>query len=244
MKKKLLLFSVYNLILFTANSQNRINEIAISQQLVFNRTKIYDIFAEARASYKTGNAFSNGTSIKYNRGITNKIYATVSLGYFNQRFGITRPFKFFEPVTQTKMLYHTKRYNYKTYDYSAGVGFRQPIKASKKILDKAQLNFAMEYVTYNTFQQKFVHILAPSLGNPNIQIRTLNYYYGNSLLIKSGIVKPVLKKINIGIDLVFPVYNKWSKDEIFNENFNQYHGAVFSTGLEFNFMYSLKANRN
>lgn len=221
----------------------KFQEVSINQSFIWNRTTIYDIYSGARASDKTGNAWSYGTNANYSFGLTKELFATIGLGYFNQRFSINRGFDFYEPNVVTGLFYSTKNYSYKSLNYFGGIGYRIRIKKAKgKTLPvNSELRFSVIANFYNTFQQEFQHDFNGNfLENPNPQIRKNSYYYGNSMHIKGGLVRPVYKKFKIGIDLVVPFYNRLSKDEIFKENTTEYHGVNFTIGTSINIIYNLK----
>jgi hypothetical protein len=227
----------------TVAQPKKIQEITISQLLVWNKTTIYDTYSGARASNKTGKAWSNGINVNYSFGINKYLFANVGIGYFNQRFGIQRGFDFFEPNVTTGLFYSTKKYAYKSFHYFGGMGYRKIIASKSKgiIPQNSEFRFLALFNLFNTFQQVFQHDFNGNLfGNPNPQIRKLNYQYGSSVFLKAGIVRPIFKHFKLGIDLLLPVYNKWRKDEIFKENTNEYHGADFSIGTSLNLIYNLK----
>lgn len=242
--KKQFVFILLLAVSFNGYSQNeKLNEIGISFPVIWNNTKIYDVYSGARARNKTGKAWSNGTNANYTFGLTKKLFATIGLGYFNQRFGISRGFDFYEPNVVTGLFYTTKKYSYKSFNYFGGVGYRVILKkANGKILPvNSEVRFSAIGNFYHTFQQEFLHNFGGNfLGNPNPQKRKSSYIYGTSIHLKGGIVRPVYKKLKIGIDLVVPVYHRLRKDEIFKENTTEYHGVNFSIGTSINLIYNLK----
>lgn len=228
---------------FAFGQTNKIQELSVSQLFLWNNTTIYDTYSGARASNKTGNAWSYGTNANYSFGLTKKLFVAVGLGYFNQRFGVNRGFDFYEPNNVTGLFYTTKKYSYKSFNYFGGIGYRVKIKKIKgKIIPvNSEVRFSAIANFYNTFQQEFQHDFGANfLGNPNPQTRNNSYQYGTTIQLKAGVVRPIYKKFKIGIDLVMPVYNKLRKDEIFKENPQEYHGVNFSIGASVNLIYNLK----
>jgi hypothetical protein len=237
----LIVFSTANT--FACGQTNKIQELSVSQLFLWNNTTIYDIYSGARAKNKTGNAWSYGTNANYSFCLTKKLFATVGLGYFSQRFGIGRGFDFYEPNVATNLFYTTKNYSYKSFQYFGGIGYRVKIKKTNGIIIplNSEVRFSAIASLCNTFQQEFQHDFGENfLGNPNPQTRNNSYQYGTTIQLKAGIVRPVYKKFNIGIDLVVPVYNRLHKDEIFKENPREYHGVNFSIGTSINLIYNLK----
>jgi hypothetical protein len=228
---------------FASGQTNKIQELSVSQIFLWNNTTIYDTYSGARASNETGSAWSSGTNVNYSLCLTKKLFATIGLGYLNQRFGVNRGFDFYEPNVTTGLFYTTKNYSYKSFNYFGGIGYQVKIKKAKgKILSvNSEVRFSAIANFYNTFQQEFQHDFGENfLGNPNPQIRKKSYQYGTAIQLKAGVVRPVYKKFKVGIDLVMPVYNKLRKDEIFKENPDEYHGVNFSIGTAINLIYNLK----
>jgi hypothetical protein len=243
--QNLFLVIVFSIFCCLVNGQtNRINEIAVSQLFLKNNTTILDVYYGARAKNKAGHAWSYGINANYSIGITKEVFANVGLGYFNQRFGISRGFEFYEPNIETKLFYTTKDYSYQTVNYFGGIGYRVKIKkVFGKILPKIpELRFSAIANLYYTFQQIFEHDFGGILfGNPNPQVRKDSYQYGNSIHLKAGIAMPIYKKFKIGIDLVMPVYSRLHKDVIFKENPLEYHNFNFSIGTSVNLIYGITA---
>ena len=236
----LVVFSTTNR--FAVAQTNKFQELSISQLFIWNNTTIYDTYSGARASDKTGKAWSNGTNVNYSFGLYKKVYANIGIGYFNQSFGINRGFDFYEPNVVTGLFYTTKKYSYKSFNYFVGIGYRVKIKNKKgKVLPvNSEVRFSAIGNFYNTFQQEFDNggYHDPYYGNP--QRRNSNYQYGTSIHLKAGIVRPIYKKLKIGIDLIVPAYNRLRKDEIFRESTTEYHGVDFSIGTSINLIYNFK----
>ncbi len=237
----LIIFSITNRFVFAQSK--KLQELSISQLFLWNKTTIYDVYSGARAADKSGNALSYGTNASYSFGLGKKLFATLSLGYFNQRFGIKRGFDFYEPNVVTGLFYTTKSYSYKSLNYFGGIGYQVKIKrVNRKILPvNSEVRFYAIVNFYNSFQQEFQHDFEWNLfENPNPQIRQRSYHYGTSFYLKGGIVRPVYEKLKIGIDMVVPVYNRLRKDEIFRESTSEYHGINLSIGTSINLIYTLK----
>lgn len=241
MKRLLLLIIFSSAIKFSVAQTNRFQEISVTQSFIWNKTTIYDTYSGARARNKTGKAWSYGTNVNYSFGLNKKLYANAGIGYFNQRFGIHRGFDFYEPNVVTGLFYTTKNYSYKSFTYFGGIGYRiQLVGMKTKVLpENTEVRFLALFNIYNTFQQEFDNggYHDPYYGNP--QKRRNSYYYGTSLFLKGGLVRPIYKNFKIGVDLAVPVYNRWRKDEIFRENTSDFHGTDFSIGTSINLIYNL-----
>jgi len=220
----------------------KMQELSLSQLFLWNNTTIFDIYSGARASNKTGSAWSYGTNAKYSLGLTKELFATIGVGYFNQRFALRRGFDFYEPNVVTRLFYTTKNYSYRSFNYFGGLGYQVNLKkALGNILPvNSEFRFSAIVNFYNSFQQEFDNggYHDPFYGNP--QTRNDNYQYGTSIQLKAGVVRPIYKKFIIGLDVVVPGYNRLRKDLIFKENPDEYHGVNFSIGSSINLIYTLK----
>lgn len=220
-----------------------LHELSVGHSFIWNRTTIFDAYSGARARNETGQAWSNGTRLTYTFSVSKKIYASIGLGYFIQRFGIRRGFDFYEPNVVTSLFYTTKNYGYKCISYTGGIGYRVALhgKKGKLIAPSSELRFFWGVEGYQTFQQTFQHTYAEDfLTNPNPQKRKDWYHYGYSVLLNGGLVRPIARRWKIGIDLTAPIHNRWRKDAIFRENTDEYHGTDFSLGASANITYQLK----
>lgn len=213
----------------------KINEVALSTNFVWNNTTIFNSYAGARAKDISGNAWSNGVNLNYSKTLYKNFYAKIGIGYFKQKFGIVRGFDFEETVTLTGLGYSTKYYHYKNIQYIIGAGYIKPLP--KNYI----LNFGATYNYLNSFQQEFRNTGSSNfLGNRNPQKRDDNFHFGSYLNFQIGVKKNFYKKISLGLDLICPVYNKWRKDEIFREDVNEFYGSNFLIGTSINLIYQIK----
>lgn len=220
-----------------------VNEISLSQTWIYNKTTIYDIYSGARARNKTGTAISNGVNLNYSRTIYKNFYAKIGFGYFKQKFGIHRGFDFKE--SGTALFYTTKYYAYHTFNYFGGIGYSKSLsKDHGKILPKSSgFRFLAVYNFFNTYKQEFKHTYNSVGGSINPKIRKDNYSFGRSLTLQAGVNRPLYKDLRIGLDILFPAYNRWRKDKIFKENMNEFHGSDFSIGTSVNLIYQIKTKK-
>lgn len=224
--------------------ETKIRELSVGQSFIWNRTTVFDSYSGTRARNETGQAWSQGTDLACSFGLTKKLYGTVGLGYFNQRFQIQRGFDFLEPNVATGLFYATKKYDYKSISYHGGIGYRLFIKGKRQVLlsPGSELRLTAIVQGHNTFQQTFQHQYSSDfLGNPNPQKRKERYHYGFSVVAKAGLVRPVSNRFKIGLDLLVPVFNQWRKDRIFRESTNEYHSADFVVGTAINIIYNLQS---
>lgn len=232
MKSLSIILFIISLNLVCFSQASTINEFGLSTSLIWNKTTIFNSYSGARAKDITGTALSNGINLNYSRSIYKNFHAKVGIGYFKQKFGIIRGFDFKETVITTGLGYSTKYYQYKNLQYTLGIGY------NKLLTKNYVIKLCATYNYLNTFQQEFRHTLSGALGNTNPQIRKENYYFGSYFNLEGGVSKKVYKKFSVGLDILFPVYIKWRKDEIFREDFNEFYGSDFSIGTSINLIYS------
>ncbi len=208
--------------------------------MIWNKTKIYDIYSGARATNKTGTGTSYGINLNYSKTICRNLFAKVGIGYFKQKFGIHRGFDFKETNTVTGLFYTTKFYSYHSLNYFGAIGYNKILsKNTGKILPKnSGFRFLAVYNFFDTYKQGFKHDFDNVfLGNVNPQIRKDNYSFGSSIVLKAGVNRSLYKNWGVGLDLLIPVYNRWRKDKIFRENMNEFYGSDFSIGSSVSFIY-------
>ncbi len=233
MKRLFIIISTTCICLSCFCQKPKINEVALTTNLIWNQTTIFNIIAGAGAKEKTGTALSNGININYSKSIYKGLYAKVGIGYFKQKFGIIRGFDFKETVVLTGLGYSTKYYQYKNLQYSLGIGY------NKLLTKNYVIKLCATYNYLNTFQQEFRHAFADDLfGNTNPQIRKESYHFGSYFNLEGGVSKKVYKNFSVGLDILFPVYTKWRKDEIFREDVNEFYKSNFSIGTSINLIYS------
>ncbi len=241
-KNTALTFILLQLYIYAHSQHTRLSEIGISQLFIWNRTTIHDVYSGTRTADKTGKEWSFGTNAHYSFTVSKNIYATIGVGYYDQRFTIRRGFDFYEPNVVSSIFYTTKNYAYKNLHYFGGLGYRININPKRKqiFLANSELRLMALYNGFSTFRQEFRHTYADDfLGNPNPMVRKSNYHFGSAIYIKGGLLCPLIKKIKAGADVVLPVFNRWRKDFIFRENVDDYYGADFSMGVSLNLIYNL-----
>jgi hypothetical protein len=217
----------------------------LSQTWIYNKTTIYDIYSGARARNETGTAISNGVNLNYSRTVYKNFYAKIGFGYFKQKFGVHRGFDYEETVTITRLFYSTEYYSYHTLNYFGGIGYNKILSKSKsKILPKnSGFRLLAAYNFFNTYKQEFKHSFNSLEGNINPQIRKDNYSFGSSIVLQAGVHRPLYKGFGIGLDILFPIYNRWRKDQIFREDMEEYHGSDLSIGTSIHLTYNIKTKK-
>lgn len=121
MKKIVLLLTISTLFQHGFTQDRPKEQIGIDVPVIRNDTEIFNVYSGARASYISGKAVSYGVNVHYSRFVWKGAFVTGGLGYFNQNFGIERPFNF--NGDSTKYGYHTRRYCYTNIGLVIGLGY-------------------------------------------------------------------------------------------------------------------------
>lgn len=220
-------FCAFLSIQYIFGQKNKKGELGISVPVVWNTTEIYNSYSGARAKNISGCAMSYGANLTYSKNIYKSFFATIGIGYFMQKFGIKRPFDYNDPATN--LLYWTDNYYYQCLQYIGGIGYNHTLNKNY------QLTGTLTYNQFNTFRQVF----KPDWGSPDAQVENKKYSFGKSIIISGGVNRTLTKRLSIGINILFPVYNQWRKDIIFRENANEFHDSKIVIGAAITASFSL-----
>ncbi|MDQ6758016.1 MAG: hypothetical protein M3004_13905 [Bacteroidota bacterium] len=231
MKKVFLLFFCLPFQTFAQKSEIN-NQVSLSVPIIWNNTTIFNIYSGARAKNISGTAISYGININYSKNIFKDIFLKAGIGYFNQNFGIIRPF-YFNGDTSTKVQYNTKRYTYGNINWLIGVGYTLH-------MGKYLLTTSAVFNELYSIRQTYIPT-GHSVGSPfrNYQIETNSFLFGQFLNLNAGAYKKISKKVSIGADLVVTTYTKWRKDKIFAEDESEFYSSKFCIGTNLSFIYNL-----
>jgi hypothetical protein len=207
------------------------DQLGVSIPLIYNNTRILNVYSGARAAHITGKAVSVGININYSRDIAEDVFIMGGLGYFNQNFGIVRPFNF--DGDTTKYGYHTKRYSYKNINWIVGAGYNYSLKKNYSLRGSLLFN------GFYCFNQKYIPVSLTEYAFKNYQVESRKFSFGQMLNLNMGGYRKVTQNVIIGADLVLPVYTRWRKDRIFEENENEYYTSRFSVGANITVKYLL-----
>lgn len=225
----LLLFCNYN----SFCQKRKLNDqLGLSIPILYNNTKILNVYRGARANYVSGNALSYGINLNYSRAIRKGFFVTVGIGYFNQNFGILRNFDF--NGDSTKFGYATKRYSYNSVNWILGPGYC--IELNKNYSLHGSLLFNGLY----SFRQKYIPNTLTNLAFKKYQVETRSFSFGQMLNLNLGTSKKISQRLSIAADIVLPVSNRWRKDRIFRENEGEYNSSRFCVGTNLSVKYNLK----
>lgn len=200
------------------------NSISISTPFIFNVVEITDNFGPHQQI--GGNAFGYGVNFKCNfrpniLRLNKNLSFKVGVGYFRQQFNLERPFHFDSPI---QILYYTDNYSYDNLQWILGLAYKNPLK------QKNYLNIELLYNGLNSFRQKYNTSSGGSAQES--QIESDRYNYGCIITISTGLQKDIGddKRYSVGLNLIMPIYTKWRKDSIFDDDPTEYCHPKFSLG--------------
>lgn len=159
--------------------------------------------------YTLGNRMSSegknmnlGYNIGYSRSIKENIYFKAQIGFRNQKFSISRPFKF---NTQNSILYSTESYSYSIFKNLIGLGY------SNKLKNQFSYSFLGYYSFDYSFKQKYIVNTANNLSQTESNFMPVC----NSVGIQSSLLVSLNSKIAFGLIVDCPFFVKWKNDDIF-----------------------------
>jgi hypothetical protein len=200
------------------------SQVSLNIPIIWNHTEVLDVFKETIHPYISGKAFSYGLNAAYNYTVVKGLYITGSFGFFNQRFGIGRPSLLkvvLDSGISNKPIYSPEHYGYYSLDAGLGIGCRVPISKEYTI------NAALAIHNLYTFHQRYVTGKGKgtkfNMGN--------KYNFGQRGELKLGAMRNINGKYAAGFEFLVPFYNRWRKDDIFNENNSEYHKPFKTAGI-------------
>jgi len=202
MAKQFLIILLLGLYLkgYSQVKQSKLKMISISIPVIWNNSEA-TFYRLGSPMYPSGKAISYGININHSRIIYKNLYGIIGIGYFKQKFGIKRPFKYDSPLA---FLFFTDSYKYDNAQFYGGVGYK---------LDISKVFALKGYLTYNqfySFRQKYTNH-----SEASDQINHKFISIGRMINLNIGVEKNITKKISIEFDALLPVSTHWNNDEIF-----------------------------
>ncbi len=102
------------------------------------------------------------------------------------------------------------------------------------------------YNFFNTYKQEFKNAASDAsilYGYPNPEIRKEKYNFGHSVFIQLAIKRNFGKNFGVELSAVLPVYTRWRKDSIFDEDTNEFYSPDASFGGAFSFIYQFNSKQ-
>lgn len=177
------------------------NRFGISTPIIWNHSEA-KYYSLANPRYSDGTGVSYGINATYYRHIDRNVYGLIGVGYFQQNFGIVRPFHLNSPF---EPLFHTKSYRYDNIQLLGGFGYRKELHKDKAV--KAEVT----YNVFNSFRQKYIIKEEHDAQQINRKSMTI----ANALLLHAGAEKNMSSNIMIGAGILLPVSISWRTDNLF-----------------------------
>jgi hypothetical protein len=235
-------------------AQKKIRQIEI-EPLV--RLDDYPNFSNSVNSISTYNIKMKGSSIGLNAlykiQIKKQLFFSFGIGYYRYTFNnISKTHRLFGTSVGRRVNYDNQLgvlLNTDKYWYNTGkiiVGLEYDIVCRKNFSIRAGV-FANNYLTFS----QFYHIPYNNSNIPQSELRINNNYktfikrnFGLGSDLSLGIIKN-LKSLQLGPNLIIPVFNKWSQDEFFrSEKYNQSRSKwLKGLGIGFKIIYTKKNSR-
>lgn len=233
MKKIFLLLMALGLIQQSFCQKSRANEqIGLSIPIIWNNTEIFNVYSGARAKFISGSAVSLGVNFNYSRNIFKNIFFVGGIGYYKQNFGIVRPFDF-NGDTTTKYGYHTKKYSYGNINSIIGLRYNHELNRNYSLCGSLLFNGLY------SIHQKYIPISLTNYAIKKYQVESNSFSFGRMLNLNLGANRKISKKLSVGVDLVLPLYTRFRKDRIFQENANEFYHSKFSIGTNISIKHNL-----
>lgn len=177
------------------------NSIGISIPVIWNYSRAL-YYALGSPKYSNGRAVSYGLVLQYSRNIYKNIFGIIGVGYYNQCFGIERPFYYSSPL---EPIFRTEAYNYNNIILQGGIGYK------KRVYENSNLQIAAVYNHFSSYQQKYVL----SKKNHTSQVNNKKIFIGSVADLRLGFEKSISHNVSAGINLNIPFYMEWKNDTMF-----------------------------
>ncbi|MBS1682576.1 MAG: autotransporter outer membrane beta-barrel domain-containing protein [Bacteroidetes bacterium] len=227
------LFSLCVVLSFIAHGQS---SLSISTPMIWSTAKVKDNWTPTTApyykEYLTGTALGSGINLKYFikpkfilKGKAKHFNINVGLGYFKQKFDISRPFDY---ASFVQIIYRTSGYSYQCWNWSVGLKYSYPINA------KYELTADLSYQQFRSFQQDY----APTSGDP-IQTNRFSIDFAKIVTLTLGVERKLGKYFSVSFNLLLPAIS-WRNDRIFRDDPSTYYHPSFSFGNSFSLIYRFR----
>jgi hypothetical protein len=131
-----------------------------------------------------------------------------SIGYFAQRFNLTRPFDYKSPLD---VIFYTDYYTYHCFDTNLGIGYTWRISDFYSLMTTAHYHFLYS----------FLQVYEPAYNtgtNNHKQTNHRLYRSGDMALLSASLERQIAKRFSIGFSLLVPLQVRWRNDRIFRDD--------------------------
>lgn len=218
-----------------AQKTKRLNQVGISVPVIWNNTRIFNVYSGTGAEYISGSAISYGVNFNYSRSLYKNFFLTGGVGYHIQNFGVRRPFDF-DGDTITKLQYNTKRYAYSNLYWFLGAGYFRQLNNNYNLIG------SITYNRFYSFRQEFIPTGFSGFQHKETQVEKRYFFFGASVNLNAGLERHFTSRLSLRTDLALPVYTKRRKHKVFRENENEFNHSRYNVGINISLLYHLNQN--
>ncbi|MEJ7679958.1 MAG: hypothetical protein WKG06_19285 [Segetibacter sp.] len=154
------------------------NKIGLSIPVIWNHSEATH-YVLGSAEYPSGKAISYGINFNFSRTIYKNFYSIIGVGYYKQKFGIIRPFRYESP---NDFLFSTDSYTYYNMQLYGGLGYKQHIN---KVLS---VNGSTTYNQFYSYKQEYINHspVSSQINHKSMSIgRMINFNIGVEKILKN-----------------------------------------------------------
>jgi hypothetical protein len=218
------------------------NSFTLSAPVIYNNVEVKDNWTPPTAvnykEYLSGSSLGYGVNLNYSFRPTfilkdKHFLLNVGVGYFNQRFNISRPFDY---NSFLQIIYYTDYYVYHSLNLSVGLTYNLPL-GKKYFLDGN-----LFYYQQNSFRQDYT----PTSSPPNrgfdgfTQTNNNQIDFGKMINLSVGVNRNLGSRFSIGLKIIIPVFVRWRSDKIFKDDPSTFYTPKFNLGTSVGLTYYLK----
>lgn len=201
MKSILLIFFLFAFHNGLCQKDRTRNRLGLSIPIILNHSEA-TFYRLGNPQHPNGTAISYGANVNYAKHLYKNIYAIIGLGYFRQRFKITRPFDY---ETLDQLGYSTESYHYNNRQLFGGLGYRRALN------ENAWLKVEASYNVLHSFRQKYINERKYKVWQVNRESLSI----GQMIFLSAGAGHNITKTVGIEIGIVLPVRHRWNDDDMF-----------------------------
>lgn len=208
------IFIIYLLVPFTAYGQGH---VSIEIPVIYSDVTVNDNWFPPTAVNGFDQNF-DGTALGYGVSLYYSFHPKllvkdehflidIGIGYFLQRFDVTRPFDYKSPL---KIIFYTDHYSYHCIRGTLGLSYNYPIAL------KYSLSGRLSYCHLKTFQQEY----KPKweIDPPSPQINKNTRELGDMVIPGVGITRTLSERLAVSLNIIVPIRTRWRNDKIFKDD--------------------------
>src|SRR5258706_858677 len=232
-------YVIFNLLLIVIIPMFGQGSLTLSIPVIYHTVNVTNNWSPPTAGNRNDKFY--GSSVGYGAGLNysfrpsffiknSHILLNMGVGYFQEQFGIKRPFDYNSPIY---LIFYTNSYSYQCWQLSGGVTYNYPF--SKKYF----LSGNLTYSWLNSFRQYYTPTYNAGFGDFT-QMNNKPIDVGNMLTLSIGMNRNLSNRFSLGLSVLIPVYIRWRNDKIFGDDPSTFYSPKFSLGSNISIAYRLK----